>query len=111
MYCGRKQDRLLNRLRDPRAGRASGRLGRAATFDALQGAEYALLVTFRRSADPVPTAMWFGLYGRRVHVRSLVDAGKVKRLQNDPHVRIAPCTIRRRPTGPFTEALGRIGRR
>ena len=111
MYCGRKQDRLLNRLRDPRAVRASGRLGRAATFDALQGAEYALLVTFRRSADPVPTAMWFGLYGRRVHVRSLVDAGKVKRLQNDPHVRIAPCTIRRRPTGPFTEALGRIGRR
>ncbi len=104
----RGQDRLLDRLRDPRAAEAAARSGTAGTLDALRGAEYALVVTFRRSEDAVPTPMWFGLQRGRVYVRSLADAGKVKRLRNDPHVRIAPCSIRGRPTGPFTEGVGRI---
>lgn len=56
----------------------------------------------------MPTPMWFGLHDGRVHVRSLADAGKVKRLRNDPHVRLAPCSIRGRPTGLFAEGVGRI---
>jgi uncharacterized protein len=66
------------------------------------------VVTFRRSGEAVPTPMWFGLQGERMYVRSLADAGKVKRVRRDPHVRVAPCTLRGRPTGPFAEGLGRI---
>ena len=44
----RKQDRLLDRLRDPSAAGAAGLPGTADTFGALIGEEYALLVTFRR---------------------------------------------------------------
>jgi PPOX class probable F420-dependent enzyme len=104
----RAQDRLLDRLRDPRADEAARRSGTAETFDALQSAEYALIVTFRRSGDPVATPMWFGLHVGRVYVRSLGDAGKVKRLRNDPHIRLAPCRLRGTPTGRFAEGVGRI---
>jgi PPOX class probable F420-dependent enzyme len=101
----RRQDRLFDRLRDrsPLPAEAT-----ATSFDALAGARYALVVTYRRSGEPVPTPMWFGLDGDRVYARSLADAGKVKRLRGDPRVWIAPCTTRGRPTGPFAEAAGRI---
>ncbi len=61
-----------------------------------------------RSGEPVATPMWFGLHNGRAYVRSLADAGKVKRLRRDPHVRVAPCTVRGKPTGPVAEGRGRI---
>jgi hypothetical protein len=30
-------------------------------FDALRGHKYALLTTYRKNGDPVPTPVWFGL--------------------------------------------------
>ena len=102
----RKQDRLLDRLRDPSAAGAAGFPGTADTFDALISEEYALLVTFRRSGEPVPTPMWFGLRDGCVYVESLADAGKVKRLRQDQRVRVAPCTLRGKPKGPSLRASG-----
>ena len=67
-----------------------------------------MLVTFRRSGEPVPTPVWFGLHDGRMYVESLADAGKVKRLRRDGRVRVAPCTARGKPTGPFAEGGGRI---
>ena len=58
----RSRDRPLDRLRDPLAAEAAGHPGTAETFDAVQGAEDALVVTFRRSGEPVPAPMWFGLH-------------------------------------------------
>jgi len=104
----RKQDRLLDRLRDPSAARAALSPGTTDTFVALTGEEYALLVTFRRSGEPVPTPVWFGMRAGRVYVESLADAGKVKRLTNDARVRVAPCTFRGKPKGPFADGVGRI---
>ncbi|MGP0052729.1 MAG: PPOX class F420-dependent oxidoreductase [Solirubrobacteraceae bacterium] len=103
-----KQDRLLDRLRDPRAADGAGRPGTVDTFAALIGKEFALLVTFKRSGEPMPTPVWFGTHDGPVYVESLADAGKVKRLRHDPRVRIAPCTARGRPTGPFADGVGRI---
>jgi uncharacterized protein len=74
----------------------------------LTGEEFALLITFRRSGEPVPTPVWFGLQDGRVYVETLADAGKVKRLAHDQHVRVAPCTIRGKPKGPFVDGIGRI---
>ena len=104
----RKQDRLLDRIRDPSAAGAASFPGTADTFDALISEEYALLVTFRRSGEPVPTPMWFGLRDGCVYVESLADAGKVKRLRQDQRVRVAPCSLRGKPKGPFTEGVGRL---
>jgi len=104
----RKQDRLLDRLRDRAAANAAGTPGTAETFAALTGERFALLVTFRRSGEPVPTPVWFGLHDGRMYVESLADAGKVKRLRRDRRVRVAPCTLRGRPSGPFADGVGRI---
>ena len=67
-----------------------------------------MLVTFRRSGQPVPTPVWFGLHDGRLYVESLADAGKVKPLRDDRHVRVAPCTARGKPKGPFAEGVARI---
>lgn len=104
----RQQDRLLDRLRDRSAADAAGFPGTADTFAALIGEEFALLVTFRRSGEPVPTPVWFGMDHDHLYVESLADAGKVKRLRHDRRVRVAPCTFRGKPTGPFTDGVGRI---
>jgi len=104
----RKQDGLFDRLRHRQASDAAGDPGTAASFAALEAAEYALVVTFRRSGLPVPTPMWFGLQEGRAYVRSLVDADKIRRLRHDQRVRVAPCTVRGRPTGPFADGVARI---
>jgi hypothetical protein len=51
----RKQDRLLDRLREPSAAGAAGLPRTTDTFGALIGEEYASLVTFRRDRPSTPT--------------------------------------------------------
>ena len=77
-------------------------------FEHLRGHKYCLLVTYKRSGEAVPTPVWFGLGERKLYVRSEADAAKVKRLRNDPKVRVAPCTVRGRPLGPPAEGLARV---
>ncbi len=67
-----------------------------------------LLVTYRRSGEGVPTPVWVAKVGERLVFRSEADTAKVRRIRNDPRVRVAPCTLRGRPTGPPVEATARI---
>ncbi len=66
-----------------------------------------LLTTFRRDGTPVGTPVSLAVDGERAFVRSPGDAWKVKRIRRNPHVEIAPCTPRGRPTGPAVPALAR----
>ena len=94
-------DKVYLRLRHPRS--FDVRAGEAGAFDALRGHKYALLVTFRRDGTPVPTPVWFGIGADgNVYVESFVEAGKLKRLRNDPRAVLAPCTVRGKPVGPAT---------
>ena len=52
--------------------------------------------------------MWFGEDDDRVYVMTRSDMGKAKRVRNNPQVRVAPCTIRGKVTGPEFAALARI---
>jgi PPOX class probable F420-dependent enzyme len=65
-------------------------------------------VTYRRTGEAVPTPVWFGLAEGNVYVRSEADVAKVKRIRNDAHVRVAPCTVRGKPVGPVAEGLARV---
>jgi uncharacterized protein len=78
-------------------------------FESLRGKQYALLTTFRKSGEPVPTPVWFGVgEDGKLYVRSERDTGKVKRIRNDGRVRIAPSNFRGKPLGPPVEGRARI---
>lgn len=81
----------------------------ASGFEHLSGHKYALLVTYRRSGEGVPTPVWFGLdRAGRLYCRTGRLAAKAKRIRNNPRVRVAPCTVRGVPRGPFAEGTARV---
>ena len=69
---------------------------------------YLSLETYRRTGQPVATTVWFVVDRDVIYVYSLAAAGKVKRIRNNPRVRIAPCDARGRLTGAWLEATARI---
>jgi PPOX class probable F420-dependent enzyme len=74
----------------------------------IEGQKYISLTTFRKNGVAVPTPVWFGEESGKLYVVSEADSGKCKRLRNNSNVRIAPCTIRGKITGPEFEAIARI---
>jgi uncharacterized protein len=100
---------VLDALRHPRAGEAARERAGTGGLDVLRGHKYALLVTFKRDGEPVPTPVWFGLGDDgRAYTRSEATAWKVKRIARDPHVRIGPCDARGKPRGALIEARARV---
>jgi hypothetical protein len=75
-------------------------------FDALRGHKYALLTTYRKNGDPVPTPVWFGLdEDGAVYFYADETSGKVKR---KAQVRLAPCDLRGKPRGAPAVGTARI---
>ena len=75
---------------------------------AIQGQRYISLATFRKTGVAVYTPIWFAEDGGRLYFMTNSKLGKVKRLRNNGQVKIAPCTIRGKITGPEFEATARI---
>jgi uncharacterized protein len=95
----------------PRGARDIEQAPRTGSIEHVARHKRALLVTFRRDGTPVPTPVWAARGGAHLYVRSERDAGKLKRLRNDPRLLVAPCTVRGRPLGPPFEARARtLGR-
>jgi uncharacterized protein len=74
----------------------------------IQRQKYISLSTFRKSGAAVPTPVWFGEQDDKLYVKTRSDSGKYKRIRNNPQVRIAPCSIRGKITGPDFAATARI---
>jgi PPOX class probable F420-dependent enzyme len=102
-------DRLYDRMRHRDAFAAARSEPTVQGFDSLRGHKYCLLISFRRSGDPVPTPVWFGRDDAgRLYVRTEADAAKVKRIRADARVRIAPANARGKPTGPLAGGRARV---
>jgi len=97
---------FLGRIRDPQASRVTA--AEASTFDHLRGHKHCLIVSFRRSGEPVPTPVWFGLEKGSIYFRSEKRVGKIKRIRANPRVLVAPCDNRGKPLGPAAEGSARI---
>ncbi len=95
-------------MRHPSARSLAGEQRTVSGFGHLRGHKYCLLVTYKRSGEAVPTPVWFGLVDGKLYVRSEADVAKVKRIRNDPHVRVAPCTVRGKPLGSPAEGQARV---
>jgi len=74
----------------------------------IHGQKYISLSTLRKSGAAVPTPVWFAEEGDKLYVKTRSDSGKYKRIRNNPQVRVAPCTIKGKITGPEFTAMARI---
>ena len=75
---------------------------------AIHGQRYISLATFRKTGTAVPTPVWFAEEDDKLYVMTNSKLGKVKRIRNNPNVKIAPCGIRGKITGPEFPATARL---
>ena len=75
---------------------------------AIHGHKYISLASFRKTGVAVYTPLWFGEDAGKLYLMTRSDSGKYKRIRNNPRVRIAPCTMRGKITGPEFAASVRI---
>jgi uncharacterized protein len=74
----------------------------------IRGQKYISLTTFRKTGAAVATPVWFGEQDDKLYVMTRSDMGKTKRIRNNSQVRVAPCTIRGKVTGPEFAATARL---
>ena len=79
-------------------------------FPTLEGERYLSITTFRRDGTSATTPVWFVSDDprRRVLVATGAATWKVGRIRRNPHVRIAPCTARGKPTGVPMDGVARF---
>jgi PPOX class probable F420-dependent enzyme len=105
----RFSDRMFDRLRDKRAFTLTDDNAIDGDFESLRGHRYAVVVTFRRDGDAVPSPVWFGVDETgKAYLKTRHDAGKVKRLRNDSRALIARSNMRGKPTEPAIRGTGRV---
>jgi PPOX class probable F420-dependent enzyme len=76
-------------------------------FAALPAKGVALLTTFRRTGEGVPTPVEIRVRGERVYFTTWSTTGKVKRLAHTPSIILARCTRFGKPTGPSVAGIAR----
>src|SRR6266403_1200410 len=82
-------------------------------FAAFAGHKYLNLETFKKSGEGVKTPVWFAAdpsvrldaSGAKLFAYTIGVSGKVKRIRNNPRVRIAPCTAGGKLLGDWEEAV------
>lgn len=73
------------------------------------GEKYINLETYRKNGQGVKTPVWFVENGDGIlYVRTSDDAGKYKRIRNNPSVQIAPCDMRGGLKGEWVKGEARI---
>ena len=85
-------------------------------FEAFAGHKYLNLETFKKSGEGVKTPVWFAAEpsarlnsgGAKLYLYTIGVSGKVKRVRNNPRVKIAPCDMRGRVLGDWVEARAEI---
>ena len=73
-----------------------------------EGQNYISLETFKKNGQGVKTPVWFVLHNDAFYVYTEADSWKVKRIRNNPRVRVAVCSIRGRIKGPWLDATASV---
>lgn len=77
-------------------------------FSNLEGHSYMSLTIYRKNGQPVSTPVWFAMEGDKLYVLTLGDAGKVKRIRNQPQVLVAPCKVNGEVVGEAVTGIARV---
>ena len=78
------------------------------TLAPLRDEKYISLETFKRNGEGVKTPVWFVLNNQALYVYTEADSWKVKRIRNNPRVRVAVCDVRGRVKGRWLDATASI---
>lgn len=70
--------------------------------------QYINVETFRKNGVGVQTPVWFVQEGDILYLRTGEDSWKVKRIRNNPSVRVVPSQSRGQPLGEWQAARARI---
>ncbi len=76
-----------------------------AQFD---GQNYISLETFKKNGQGVKTPVWFVVHERALYAYTEAESWKVKRIRNNPRVRVAVCDVRGRIKGPWLDATASL---
>jgi len=77
-------------------------------FGQFGGQKYISLETFKKNGQGVKTPVWFVLQKNAFYVYTEADSWKVKRIRNNPRVRVAVCNFRGDIKGPWLEATASL---
>jgi PPOX class probable F420-dependent enzyme len=85
-------------------------------FAGFAGHKYLNLETFKKSGEGVKTPVWFAAdpsttldsSGAKLYLYTIGVSGKVKRIRNNPRVKIAPCNMSGGILGEWVEARTEI---
>jgi len=72
------------------------------------GQQFLNLETYRANGQGVPTPVWFVEEDNVLFVRTGINSGKVKRIRNNPQVRIVPCKAQGEPMGEWISAQAQL---
>ena len=86
------------------------------SFVGFAGQKYLNLETFKKNGDGVKTPVWFAADpsasldsgAAKIYAYTIGVSGKVKRVRNNPHVKIAPCNMSGKVLGEWVEARAEI---
>ena len=85
-------------------------------FTAFAGHKYLNLETFKKDGTGVKTPVWFAAdpsssldsTDAKLYVYTIGVSGKVKRIRNNPRVKVAPCDMRGKVLGDWVDARAQI---
>ena len=85
-------------------------------FGALEKSDFLNLETFRKNGAGVRTPVWFAADpasdirsgGAKLYIYTIENTGKVKRVRNNPRVRVAPCNRTGKLEGEWIDAKAQI---
>ena len=77
-------------------------------FESIKKHQFIALSTFRKSGQEVITPVWFVNQGSQLYVWTGKTSGKVKRIRNNPRVRLVPSDFRGTPRGNWVEGTASI---
>lgn len=72
------------------------------------GQKYISLETFKKNGQGVKTPVWFVLHENAFYAYTEADSWKVKRIRNNPRVRVAVCNVRGHIKGPWLDAAASL---
>ncbi len=86
------------------------------SFVGFAGQKYLNLETFKKNGDGVKTPVWFAAdpsasldsSAAKIYAYTIGVSGKVKRVRNNPRVKITPCNMRGKVLGEWVEARAEI---